>query len=269
MTWKLACLLLIPLCWSLVTVGGTKASAKSSKEWAAIRRMQPSTAVSSRVQPPSPSVKNSRIKLPASVKNTQNTMTQRKTIFQILTDKSLWGKDFLSVLVHLQSFQQAGERQIAVFAEKVVTTTPLKSEAEAKRVAEKLQQAISETNARPTPLTQKLMQLNEGQREALKPEVLRYFPDDESVRVKVNSLDLFSAKLAVETVRKQLGQPEKVSTVIIPTEGERREQILTLYSYAGGAIVFVEADIAPRPGRVNRVLLDVPRIIVALEKEVK
>ena len=46
--------------------------------------------------------------------------------------------------------------------------------------------------------------------------------------------------------------------MVIPTEGERRQQILTLFSYANGAIVFAEADIAARPGRINRVLLDVP-----------
>lgn len=269
MIWKLGCLLLIPLCWSLVTVGGIEASAKSSKEWAAIYRIQQSSAVVSRVRPQSPSEQISKIKRQAMVKGTQDTMTRRKTIFQILTDKSLWGKDFLTVLAHLQSFEHAGERQIAVFPDKVVTMTPLKSEAEAKRVSEKLKQAISETNAKPTPLTEKLMRLIKGERKSLKADVLRYFPDDESVRVKVNSLDLFSKKLAVATVRKQLGQPEKVSTLVIPTEGERRQQILTLYSYAGGAIVFAEADIAPRPGRVNRVLLDVPGIIAALEKEVK
>jgi hypothetical protein len=45
--------------------------------------------------------------------------------------------------------------------------------------------------------------------------------------------------------------------------------VLTVYTYAGGSIAFAEADIAPRPGLVNRVRLDVPAVTAALAKESK
>ena len=187
MIWKPACLVLIPLYGSLATVGGVEATAKSKNKGAAVYIIPQSKVVVSRLPPESLSERIAKTELQAWANTTQNTRT-RKTISQILTDKSLWGKDFPSVLAHLQSFRQAGENQIAVFADKVVTTTPLKSEAEARRIAEKLQQAISETNAKPNALTQRLLSLDQGQRKSLKAEVLSYFGDDESVRVKVNSL---------------------------------------------------------------------------------
>ena len=228
---KLACLLLIALCWNLVTVSGIEASAKRLK----------------------------------------NAKPQKRTVTQILTNKTLWGRDLLTVLAFLQSFQKANENQIAVFPTKVVTSKPLKSKDEAKRAAARLDASLDEMKKNPTPLSKKLFQLqpNGDQKKSLDADVLEYFAEDESMRVEVNSLNLFSDKLTVEMVKKEIGQPEKVSKLLIQTEGEQRPLILTLYSYVGGAIVFAEADIAARPGFVNRVLLDVPRIIAALEKEVK
>lgn len=226
---KLTCLLLIAISWNMVTVSSVEAS----------------------------------------VNRLKNAKLQKRTVTDILTNKNLWGKDLLTVLTVLEGFQKANESQIAVFPTKVVTTKPLKSEDEAKGVANRLEKALDEVNKNPTPFSRKIIQLNKNQKKSFDAEVLRYFSEDESIRVQVDSLDLFSAQLTVEAVKKEIGQPEKVTKLVIQTEGEQRPLILTLYSYVGGAIVFAEADIAARPGLVNRVIFDVPKIIAALEKEVK
>lgn len=264
---KLASLLLIAICWNLAAISGVKASTKSLKEKPPFRATHRFSAAEFTAQAAAYRDKKTEAKLRAT--RQQKAKLQKKTVLQILTDKVLWGKDFLTVLAYLESFQRVNETRIAVFSDEVVTTTALKSEDEGKRAAEQLNQTIEKLTADPTPLNKNLLLRFDGQRKTLRAEVLPYFAEDESVRVRVDSLDLFSDKLAVETVKKQLGKPEKVSTLLVETEGEMRPLILTLFSYAGGAIVFAEADIAVRPGFINRVYLDVPKILAVLEQEVK
>jgi hypothetical protein len=59
-------------------------------------------------------------------------------------------------------------------------------------------------------------------------------------------------------VEAAFGKPETITTLVIQSKRDMRPAILTLNSYAGGAIIFAESDLAPRPGLVDRVILDVP-----------
>jgi len=186
--------------------------------------------------------------------------------FQILTNPNLWRQDFPVVLAQLPALQTAGESKLLVFPDKAVSGTPARSADEAQNQRRKIENAMEQVRTNPTPLARKLM-ARTTQR-SLKPDIITKFPEDDSARVAIDSLQLFPAGMRVENVRRQLGAPEKTTRVVIESEGERRPLILTLYSYAGGAVVFAEADIAPRPGAVDRVILDIPAVIAALEKEV-
>lgn len=199
------------------------------------------------------------------------TTMQGKTTYQILTDSELWGKDFPTVLAHLQSFDRANERKVVVFPTQVVSATPFKSRAEAQQSADRLSKAVSDLQSSPTPLFDRLIKRSQEPQARVSTELIAYFPEDKSTRVALASpaFQLLTQDLTVATVRKQLGNPERVSTELIDTGGEERPLILTLHSYAGGSIVFAEADIAPRPGLVNRVVMDVPAVMAALTREVR
>lgn len=191
---------------------------------------------------------------------------QRMNTFRILTNPNLWRQDFPLLLAQLPALQRAGESKLLVFPDKAVSDTPMRSRDAARARREQIDNAMEQLRANPTPLSRKLMARTTPR--SLKAELIANFPEDDSSRVAIESLQLFAPGLRVETVRKELGAPEKVSRVVIESEGERRPLILTLYSYMGGAIVFAEADIAPRPGAVDRVILDIPAVTSALEKEV-
>lgn len=191
---------------------------------------------------------------------------RRMNTFQILTNPNLWRQDFALVLAQLPALQRAGESKLLVFPDKAVSGTAVRTPDEARNQRQKIETAMEQMRANPTPLARKLMARTTPR--SLKTDVLANFPEDDSARVATESLQLFPAGMRVETVRRQLGAPEKTTRVMVESEGERRPLILTLYSYAGGAVVFAEADIAPRPGAVDRVILDIPAVTSALEKEV-
>ena len=67
-------------------------------------------------------------------------------------------------------------------------------------------------------------------------------------------------------VLERLGRPERVTTELLDDGTERRPIILTIYHYAGGVIAFAESDVAPRPGFINRVFLDVSAVTAALRQ---
>lgn len=187
---------------------------------------------------------------------------QQRSMEKIMTDPEIWGKDFHTLVANLEAFSRAGDAKISIFPEEVVLPTQYKSRDEAQSAAKRVDQSVKDLKANPTPLYRKYA----GQSAAdLKARVVPYFAEDESIRVAVGPLQLLRPGLTVATVRKQLGAPQKVETLLVQTEGEQRPLILTLYVYAGGSLVFAEADIAPRPGLVNRVIIDVAALTSALK----
>ena len=62
----------------------------------------------------------------------------------------------------------------------------------------------------------------------------------------------------IQSVLAAYGKPEKTTTEVVHGRGDRRPAVLTLHHYANGAVVFVESDLAPTPGLVDRVVVDVP-----------
>jgi hypothetical protein len=60
------------------------------------------------------------------------------------------------------------------------------------------------------------------------------------------------------------GKPEKTTTEVVHARGDRRPAVLTLHSYGGGAIKFVQSDLAPSVGTVDRVAVEVDAIVAQI-----
>ena len=192
----------------------------------------------------------------------------KRTIDAILTDPTLWGKDFSVALASLQSWPEVGERTIMIFKDRIVSGTPFKTRDEAEQKSKKVTEVMATKEFKPKPGFQAMFKgVAPGPATALKTEILSRFQDDDSVRVAATrpNAQFLAPNLTVAAVQKRLGPPEKVEQQVIQSEGDRRPVILTLYRYAEGAVTFAESDIAAQPGTVDRVLLDAPAVENAIQ----
>jgi len=180
---------------------------------------------------------------------------------QVLGHPELWGKDFPAALAQIESWRQAGEATVAVFPDKMVGEKRYASRDEAGAASERLRQA--QAAALPQPrgklpgdLLQRLSEASK-QLPRFRAEV-QAFREDSSYHVvwSAPASQFLAPGLTVAKVRESLGPPEETRDVVVQSEGDRRPVILTLNVYLGGAVIFAEADVAPRPGLVDRVLLD-------------
>jgi len=182
-------------------------------------------------------------------------------ITRILTTRALWGKDFAAGLASLPHWNSSGERAVAVFPDRIVGATPFKTaeEAQARRAA--LSQALSQRRPSAAPAFTELLRGTVDRALPLRSEAAPFL-DDDSYRVVLTApgSQFLAAGLTAAQVEAAVGQPESVTTQLIQNERERRPVVLTLRSYADGAVVFAESDWAPRPGVIDRVLIDVPAV---------
>lgn len=188
------------------------------------------------------------------------------SLAKILSDRTLWGRDFPTVLAFLDSWSRINEQKIYIFPDRVVGGTRYKTREEAQQAAARLSEAMRATRPRPKPEFLELLRGVPSQApDQLRVEAITFLPDDDYFHVAWTSQSLrFGAQnLSVATVRERLGPPEKTALELIQNETERRPVILTVHSYAGGAVVFAESDWAT-PGYVDRVILDVTAIRAAL-----
>lgn len=188
---------------------------------------------------------------------------------RILADSTLWGEDFPAVLGFLPVWQEVGERRVVVFADRVLGATDYETAAAAESRAAALAEAMKRQPA--AVRSRSLSELVEGYQAAapsLQAEIIA-FPEADSQRVgwRTPSLRLLADGLTMEAVRERLGPPEEVTQRVVQGEGERRPAVLRGLSYAGGAVVFIETDLVPRPGFVDRVMLDMPAVTAALAAE--
>jgi len=69
----------------------------------------------------------------------------------------------------------------------------------------------------------------------------------------------------MDVVIKEFGKPDRVSTRVVRSpDRERRPVVLTLHSYAGGAVQFAQSDWSAKPGTVDRVFLNVALVSQAI-----
>lgn len=196
----------------------------------------------------------------------RQTPAKAPAVVPILSDRALWGEEFYGLLAFLPDFQNAGEQRIAIFADRVVGARRSESLREAQRRARALDQDLRRGPDR--SLTTVVNRLFQVQKPPAVNATAIQFLDDRSYRVAVLAPDArFLARgLKTATVLERLGRPERVTTELLDDGTERRPIILTIYHYAGGAIAFAESDVAPRPGFINRVFLDVSAVTAALRQ---
>lgn len=191
-------------------------------------------------------------------------------IRHILSDTRLWGKDFPTVLAALPSFNRAGESRIAVFPDRIVGEHKFKSLEAAGREAENVTKYLNLGQIKFRPEFETLFQRGFRERAAtLKPEPLNFLDDDtKRVAVLSRGSQFLAPGLTIATVRRILGEPEKITKELLDN-GERRPIILKLHHYAGGAIAFAESNWTTRPGDVDRAFLNVPATTAAVFQEIR
>jgi hypothetical protein len=192
---------------------------------------------------------------------------QTTAVTQVLAKAGIWGKDFPSVLAFLESWNRVNEQKIYVFPDRVVGGTRYEKREAAQAAAARLSEAMKATRSKPKPQAADLLRGVPAQAESqLRVEVIQFLPDDDYYHVAwVNpSMRLLTPNVSVASIRNALGAPEKSRVELIQNETERRPVVLTLHSYANGAVVFAESDWSPLPGTVDRVILDVRALTAAL-----
>ncbi len=200
----------------------------------------------------------------------EHTPSQNSNLLKIISDRVIWGENFLPAIAQAQAFDKAGEKYIEVFPQAILSGEKFargdKNNSDAKmRMYEQAQ-----ADADKSDLYQKLLRSYAFAKVSGK--TISYpSAETDSLVVGLEYKDgvLFKPDTKMEMVFKQFGKPERTDTRTINGRGEERPQILTLYSYERGIIIFAEADIAEAPGLLNRVFIDVPRFVKALNNEMK
>jgi hypothetical protein len=195
----------------------------------------------------------------------------KDALAKIFTAPGLWGKDYPAALASLPAWNRIGEKRVAVFADRIIGGSPHKTREEAEVEAKKFSEAVKELRLRPAPKFEKLLKEKTEQLRAGKMDVIPFFQEDGTARIAwtTGSHELLAPRLKMATVKERLGPAKKVRTEVIQGPGDSRPVILTVYSYADGAVAFAESDVAPRPGFINRVILDVPVLTAALFEEAR
>ena len=189
---------------------------------------------------------------------------------KILLAKELWGLSFPVVLTSLPSWKKIEQRHIALFPDRVVGLRPYPNLKVAEHAASRfkaaaeMRPAFKEGFRKLAAVVQKAYT-----RPGIK--LIRHFADDDSLRVGFDDakFPIFSQKLTISQVHAIVKRKVTPERKVQPARGERRPEVLTLHSYADGAIIFAESDFSPYRGEINRVILDVNRLTSLLFKDTK
>jgi len=187
-------------------------------------------------------------------------LPQQRSMEDILTDQSLWGERFPSVLAAVPAFAAAGESQIWIFSERIVGGNKFRGKDEADRQVKNLSETLKNPRK---PRSDKLRSMTATGVSSLKPAAI-LFKDDRTYRVAAEGGPFLRPELSITDVRRRLGKEERTTTEVLDDGTEHRPVILTLHFYAGGTIAFVESDHSLKIGSVDRVLLDASKISAAL-----
>lgn len=184
---------------------------------------------------------------------------------RILTDSTLWGKDFPAVLANLPGWRGIGEYTIAVFPDRVLGGTAYPTRDDAQPMIARLREALGRPKGTPRPDFAALLDVPLKTPPPFE-TTAALLGEDHSARIAWTgpTLRLLAESLTVARLQERLGAPDTVTQRLIQTDRDNRPAVLTLRSYAGGAVVFVETDWAPRPGIVDRVVLDTRVLSAAL-----
>lgn len=217
-------------------------------------------AIAVTVQAQTATVRNRSARVKVAKHRSHNTVPQRRGLEDILTDQSLWGEQFPSVLAALPAFAGGGESQIWVFPDRVVGGNKYRDRDQADRQVKNVSEAMKNVRK---PRSDKLNTMIARGVSQLKLTAI-LFRDDRTHRVAAEGGPFLRPGLTIADVRRRLGPEERTTTELLDDGTERRPVGLTLHFYAGGAIAFVESDHSVKFGSVDRVLLDASKISATL-----
>lgn len=188
--------------------------------------------------------------------------TKASQLAQILTDQQLWGDDAFAVFGSLDRWKRGGEVSIIIYPDKVAAGTKSETPEGARRSVARMSAAMKRARLQLRPeYAASYREALATRAPALKVEFARFLEDD-SFRVvwQREGGEFLKRDLKISSVFDTYGKPEKTTTEVVHSRGERRPAILTLHHYASGTVKFVESDLAPMPGLVDRVILDVATV---------
>lgn len=178
---------------------------------------------------------------------------------RVLTDPKLWGEDAFAVFGSLDRWQAAGETLISVYPDRVVSGSKADTPDAARPRLGQMTAAMQRPRpallpAFVAPYAAAVAARAPGFRAEVQPLL-----EDESVRLVWlrPGGEFLRRGVTIRSVIDTYGKPEKTTTEVVHGRGERRPAVLTLHHYATGAVMFVESDLAPTLGVVDRVVLDV------------
>jgi hypothetical protein len=198
------------------------------------------------------------------------------TLEKVLTAPGLWGKDFPKALASLPDWQQSNVDRLAVFHKQIVSATPAATADQHTVRVNRLTTVMKNNRPRSSQKYSALLKTvaPEGQ-SGLKMEQINSFKDDQKPRVALTAdqPQFLAPGVDLATVEERLGKAEKVDTLTIPTEGDRRPVVLKQYHYANGSVIFATSDLTPAPkGQaakkpVDRAILNVAKVMTEVFPE--
>jgi hypothetical protein len=189
---------------------------------------------------------------------------QAEEIKKILSDPTIWGKDFPQFLKTLPLFAGSGEKTVLIFPKSVVGGTPYPNLPQSLKAIERANAANRAVNdTRQGEAFKRAIGMRSG--EVLTLFHANPFGEDDSQRVTLERLgsEFLLPDNSIAAIRKSQGEPQKITKVRINGESEDRPEVLTYYEYAGGAVTFVMHNYR-RYGYVDRVILNITAVQSAL-----
>ena len=189
----------------------------------------------------------------------QSSAPNASVLERILIDPRLWGEDGFAFFASLDRWSNAGETSVLIYPDRVVGGTRFDTLEDAQERAKQIAAAMQRPRAKLRPLFAAHYRLALAKKaQPLEIEATRFLEDD-SFRVVWRRKDgqYLRKDLTFRVVLEAYGPPEKTTTEVVQSRGERRPAVLTMHHYASDAIDFVESDLSPTPGLLNRVIVDV------------
>lgn len=181
-------------------------------------------------------------------------------LLKILTDSTLWGKDYPAILSSLKGWQEIEEHTIVIFPKVFVGMKTYQDRYESEQKVLQFESAITR-RAKPKKEFKTLIRKAKPgfQQINLVPFTI---PADSTIQLQYagTSLQFLATDLTMELVQKRLGKPESITHEITESDRGHRPLKLTKHHYADGAVIFIETNWDPLPGMINRVQLNVTTI---------
>jgi hypothetical protein len=177
---------------------------------------------------------------------------------KFLADRNIWGEDAFRVFASLDRWK--GESSILLFTDRVVGGSRFETPEQARQQAAAMARMMNRPFPKLTPEFATLYKEALARKTpALEVEPVPFMEDDSyRLQWKREGAEFLKRQLTMSAVVAAYGAPEKTTTEVVHARGDRRPAVLTISEYAGGLLKFVQSDLSPDPGVVDRVVLDVP-----------